>query len=610
MSTRTARKSQLPDTADGDLAVLSSVESLLLAQAVWELGGNAWPAVARLLSKHPLLSRPKSFFTPQSCHTMYITLMKEADLPCTDATNAVHSPENLRLAQMFYQRRLEELRSLIVVEETKFKRILTEIESIRGGNWDDDIRTNDSVICARDRKNKELKAASVESVGVEVFDGSDLSGVTDTSSPSQTRDGTAEAYSRRPGQGDGQSGQQCTTAQLTRQRCSETPPSNAVMPSKVELDVHIATEEYTQQAKRTTADIAGRNLEALHGAGSQETVMSGLSSEVLILVTGSQSPKEALRQARRQEEEEEEEETEAIRSEEEEAEQDVESEPLLPTQAQVKDEMGLNADESSTQVEQGDGAVITGNETHTFVRRSSRRHRLSVSSAPLVHNKPSKVRRPRRISETAEPSPASVSAENETVREADIIPEDLDQDQTFSPINVESGSQISETKRKASFLDGPESPRDKKRARDESEPIEDEEPEPSSTITRGRRRGDKTEEQVALKRFQNVIGMLHAQISQHRNGNIFHNPIKNSDAPDYHDIVKRPIDLKTIKAKVKDGLIANSLEYQRDIFLMFANAMMYNVPGSDVYAMAEDMMLESEAHITSFRQTEGLVRRL
>lgn len=101
----------------------------------------------------------------------------------------------------------------------------------------------------------------------------------------------------------------------------------------------------------------------------------------------------------------------------------------------------------------------------------------------------------------------------------------------------------------------------------------------------------RTEEQVALKRFQNVIGMLHSQISQHRNGNIFHNPIKNSEAPDYHEIVKRPMDLKTIKARVKDGLIANSLEFQRDIFLMFANSMMYNRPGSDVYAMAEDVSL-------------------
>ena len=53
--------------------------------------------------------------------------------------------------------------------------------------------------------------------------------------------------------------------------------------------------------------------------------------------------------------------------------------------------------------------------------------------------------------------------------------------------------------------------------------------------------------------------MLHTQISAHRNGNIFHNPIKPSEAPDYHEIVKRPMDLKTIKAKIKDGQIINSL---------------------------------------------------
>jgi bromodomain-containing protein 8 len=121
--------------------------------------------------------------------------------------------------------------------------------------------------------------------------------------------------------------------------------------------------------------------------------------------------------------------------------------------------------------------------------------------------------------------------------------------------------------------------------------------------------------------------MLHSQISQHRNGNIFHNPIKNSEAPDYHEIVKRPMDLKTIKTRIKDGIITNSLEYQRDVYLMFANALMYNRPGSDIYNMAEDvsfssltitfiglkpiriqMMLESEGYIHTFRQTEGLVR--
>ena len=90
-----------------------------------------------------------------------------------------------------------------------------------------------------------------------------------------------------------------------------------------------------------------------------------------------------------------------------------------------------------------------------------------------------------------------------------------------------------------------------------------------------------------------MISLVHSQISQHRNGTIFHNPIKPTEAPDYHEVVKKPMDLKTIKARIKDGLISNSLEFQRDIYLMFANAMMYNRPGSDVYTMAEDVSVPS-----------------
>lgn len=186
---------------------------------------------------------------------------------------------------------------------------------------------------------------------------------------------------------------------------------------------------------------------------------------------------------------------------------------------------------------------------------------------------------------------------------------------------------LREGKRKASdagSLD--DNSRDKKRPRGESASIDFEEQNSDSQPMAGvtgsvvsssnRRRGTTASEHgqaqipptLPNKRFQTVIGMLHSQISQHRNGNIFHNPIKSSEAPDYHEIIKRPMDLKTIKGRVKDGIITTSLDFQRDVYLMFANAMMYNRPGSDIYQMAEEMMLESEAHINTFRQTEGFVR--
>ncbi|KAJ1308705.1 hypothetical protein OPQ81_004396 [Rhizoctonia solani] len=106
------------------------------------------------------------------------------------------------------------------------------------------------------------------------------------------------------------------------------------------------------------------------------------------------------------------------------------------------------------------------------------------------------------------------------------------------------------------------------------------------------------------KKFQNVISMVHQQIYQHRGGNIFHNPIKKSEAPDYYEIVRRPMDLKTVKSRIKDGVISSADHFKRDVFLMFANAIMYNRPGTSVNDIAAEMMIESERHIADFRAAE------
>lgn len=65
-----------------DMASLSSRDRLIFSQAVYELGARqqAWAEIAKLMSKHPLISRPKNFFTAQSCVTIYSYLMKEAEI--------------------------------------------------------------------------------------------------------------------------------------------------------------------------------------------------------------------------------------------------------------------------------------------------------------------------------------------------------------------------------------------------------------------------------------------------------------------------------------------------------------------------------------------------
>lgn len=51
----------------------------------------------------------------------------------------------------------------------------------------------------------------------------------------------------------------------------------------------------------------------------------------------------------------------------------------------------------------------------------------------------------------------------------------------------------------------------------------------------------------------------------------------------------RPMDLSTIKKNIENGLIRTTAEFQRDIMLMFQNAVMYNSSDHDVYHMAVEM---------------------
>lgn len=60
--TTTTTMADVPDSGD---APLSTIESLIFAQAVYEHGADAWQPVSQVLSKHPALARSKSFFSPQ-----------------------------------------------------------------------------------------------------------------------------------------------------------------------------------------------------------------------------------------------------------------------------------------------------------------------------------------------------------------------------------------------------------------------------------------------------------------------------------------------------------------------------------------------------------------
>ncbi|XP_034462355.1 bromodomain-containing protein 8 isoform X1 [Hippoglossus hippoglossus] len=108
----------------------------------------------------------------------------------------------------------------------------------------------------------------------------------------------------------------------------------------------------------------------------------------------------------------------------------------------------------------------------------------------------------------------------------------------------------------------------------------------------------------AHKIWKKAIMLVWRAAANHRYANVFLQPVTDDIAPGYHSIVQRPMDLATIKKNIENGLIRTTAEFQRDIMLMFQNAVMYNSMDHDVYHMALEMQRDVLEQIQQFLATQ------
>ncbi|KAM9331726.1 bromodomain-containing protein 8-like [Pholidichthys leucotaenia] len=108
----------------------------------------------------------------------------------------------------------------------------------------------------------------------------------------------------------------------------------------------------------------------------------------------------------------------------------------------------------------------------------------------------------------------------------------------------------------------------------------------------------------AHKIWKKAIMLVWRAAANHRYANVFLQPVTDEIAPGYHSIVHRPMDLATIKKNIETGLTRTTAEFQRDIMLMFQNAVMYNSMDHDVYHMALEMQRDVLEQIQQFLATQ------
>lgn len=77
---------------------------------------------------------------------------------------------------------------------------------------------------------------------------------------------------------------------------------------------------------------------------------------------------------------------------------------------------------------------------------------------------------------------------------------------------------------------------------------------------------------------------------------IFSQPVKIEEAPDYYDVIPYPMDLSTMRTNVVSGKYNENqiIEYAVDMRRIGMNCMDYNLPGSPIYLIAQDYLRSFE----------------
>ncbi|XP_071948670.1 uncharacterized protein [Antedon mediterranea] len=111
----------------------------------------------------------------------------------------------------------------------------------------------------------------------------------------------------------------------------------------------------------------------------------------------------------------------------------------------------------------------------------------------------------------------------------------------------------------------------------------------------------------SYRAWRKAIMLVWRAAASHKCANVFLNPVTDEIAPGYSSVVFRPMDLYTIKKHIESGEIRSTPEFQRDMMLMFNNAVMYNSSDHNVYLMAKNMQNDVMRHIEDFIATQIMV---
>lgn len=109
------------------------------------------------------------------------------------------------------------------------------------------------------------------------------------------------------------------------------------------------------------------------------------------------------------------------------------------------------------------------------------------------------------------------------------------------------------------------------------------------------------------RNWKKSVMLVYSRLAANKYASLFAKPITDDQAPGYHTLIYRPMDLQTIRRNIESGAIKTTQEFQRDVMLMITNALMYNKTNDTVFNMAKQMQQESLQQIHILLQAQSQI---
>uniref|UniRef100_A0A2P2KL44 Bromodomain-containing protein n=1 Tax=Rhizophora mucronata TaxID=61149 RepID=A0A2P2KL44_RHIMU len=96
-----------------------------------------------------------------------------------------------------------------------------------------------------------------------------------------------------------------------------------------------------------------------------------------------------------------------------------------------------------------------------------------------------------------------------------------------------------------------------------------------------------TSKDILMKQCETLLQRL----MTHQFSWVFNEPVDavKLNIPDYHTIIKQPMDFGTVKSRMASGEYSSPVGFAADVRLTFSNALKYNPPGNDFHNMAKTL---------------------